>query len=366
MKIFKIVLAIFIIFSIAGCSGQITGKATQDDVVKIGFVGPLSGHIAVYGLAQRDAILIALDKVNAEGGIDGKEVVVIFEDSKSDPKESVKATAKLIDIDKIIGIIGDMQSSSMMAIAPIVESGGVPTITPIATSPAVTHAGDYVFRTMPSTDLQVKVLAEYALKEGYDTVGVLYVNNDLGGGSVQSFLKYFGGSVKIKEAHEQAATDFRTELAKIKGQDVDALFVASYPPESALIMVQAKETNFGLPIFGIETLGQKTVLENAGDASEGIVYGIPKKLTTEEYTNKYVQRYGYEPEFGSDTAYDAFMILVESARKCGLDGENIKECLYDVENYQGVSGTITFDENGDVDKPFSLFRVQDGIPVEIS
>ena len=348
-----------------GCdNGIITGKVIYDDKIKIGYIGPLSGNTANFGLAQRNAILLGIEKVNNENGINGKKIEVVFEDTKHQPGDTVTAVHKLINLDNVISIVGPTGSSNVIAISNIVNEKEIPIISPIATGPDVRNAGKFVFRTMPSVELQTKELAAFVYNQKIKKVGVLYINNEFGKGTLDSFTKYFkeqGGEIIIQEAHDYYAKDYKTSIIKLQNANIDAIFLATYAANAGLIVKQIKEQKIDKTIFGVETLGQKDFLDFTGNLSNGIIYAMPKKMTTKEFAEAYITKYDKEPIFGSDTAYDGFMLIVEAARMCGTDGESIRKCLHFIgQNYSGVSGTITFDTNGDVNKPFDIFRVENG------
>ncbi|MBW2991506.1 penicillin-binding protein activator [Candidatus Woesearchaeota archaeon] len=364
-----IAIAILIIIVLSGCTQTPAGQVVKEEPIKIGYVGPLTGYTASYGKSQLNALLMAVDEVNEQGGIQGKKIELVIGDSKHLPADSVTIVRKLIDIDNVKAIIGPIGSSNVMAVAPIVNQQQMPLVSPLATSPVVREAGEYVFRTMPDTALQTKKLAQYAQDNNLQRIGVIYVNNDFGAATTQAFEKHFkqtGGEIVQIETHNFAEKDFRTQLTKINNKDVDALFLASYPVESGLILKQAKEMGFNKQIFGVETLGQKQALDVAQESANGIVYAIPKKLTSQDFIEKYNALYKEGMTFATDTAYDGFMLIVESMRECGTEGPQIKECLHKIgQNYQGVSGVITFDAKGDVDKPFALYKIIEGESVEI-
>ena len=367
----KLAIAIvtLVLILVSGCTQTPAGQVVKEETIKIGFLGPLTGNTASMGKSQLNALLMGVDEVNAQGGIKGKKIELVIGDSKHTASESVTIVRKFLDIDNVKAIVGPIGSSCAMAIAPLVNQAQTPLVAPVATSPLVREAGEYVFRTMPDTALQTKILVEYAKRNNIQRVGIIHINNDFGAATTQAFEKHFkeiGGEIVQIEKHDFSETDFRTVLTKINNKDVDALFLASYPTESGLILKQAKEIKFNKQIFGVETLGVKDALDVAQESANGVVYATPKKLTSQEFTDKYYAQYTDDIIFGTDTAYDGFMLIIESMRRCGTEGHQIKECLHEIgQNYQGVSGVISFDDKGDVDKPFSLYKIIDGESIEI-
>lgn len=353
-----VLLALCITLAIAGCSNTET-----NETIKIGYIGPLAGNFADFGEGQLNAINIAVKEVNDKGGINGKKVQLIAADTKHLTQETVTATHQLINED-IIALIGPTGSSNIMAIASLLNEKQLPTITSITTSPVVQKAGPYVFRTMPDVTLQTIKIAEYMSKQDIQSVSIIYVENDFGQGVVDAFSKNYDENIISKEAHEFGEKDFRASLTKAKNKKTQAVFIATYPTEAANLIKQAKEIDYQGVLIGVETVGTGPVREIAGNAREGIIFAKPTPLATEEFKQKYKQAYGIDPVFSSDNAYDNFMLLTKAIEQCGVEGEAIRICLHQIgQNYEGVSGLITFDEKGDVNKPLSLYIVKDGVDV---
>lgn len=351
---------------LAGCSQAPTGQAVKEEAIKIGYVGPLTGNQAGIGQAQLNAVKMAVEGLNAHGGINGTRVQLFIADDKHEPQESVTAVHALLDAHGVVAIVGPTNSAATMAVAPIVNEAHVPLISPVATSPVVREAGPYVFRTMPDTALETKKLAAYAHEQGFEKVAVIAVNNDFGKGSVDAFKGYYNGTVTSVHLHTAGTTDHRSELVKAMNDNPDAILIASYFIENGNIIKQARELGFEGELFGVETINQAECYNVAQESAEGVVYATPTPLATDEFKEAYAEKYGEEPRFSADTAYDAFMLLAEAIEECGTNGEAIRECLHRIgQDYAGASGTITFDENGDVDKPFSLYRVENGTGVLI-
>ena len=376
-KIARLLLAVIFIMLLGGCASVEIKSQPVDmsESLKIGFIGPLTGSQAPFGQSQLEAVKMLVEETDKGGGIDGRLVDLIPEDSKGAPADAVTAAHKLIDVDHVIAIIGDMQSGDTMAIAPIVEQAKIPLVTPIATSPAISNAGDFVFRTMPSTQTQVELLANIFASQGIKRVGVIYVDNEFGKRSYEAFKGLFGGEIVLAEAHKQDESDFRSSLSKVQSKiqssdiqssDVQILVLMSYPKESGLLMRQLRELNLTIPVYGIETLGHIVTQKTAGLALEGAYYAYPRTDTNSAFKDQFVKRFSHDPEFGTDTAYDAASLILESIHECGIEPVEIKNCLYKVgKDYQGVSGNITFDQNGDVHRPAVLYQFRNVTAVKI-
>lgn len=355
--------------SVTGCGRKetATGDAIKAGPIRIGFIGPLSGSQAPFGQSEVEALNMELDEINVNGGIGGRSIELIVEDDRMDPATAVTAVKKLIEFDEVVAIIGDLQSGCTMAIAPIVEQAKVPMITPIATSPAVSDAGDYVFRTMPGTETQAELLAKLFTQRGFNKIAGICVDNEFGKRTYQQFKEIYKGNLSVDECHQQDDNDFQTLLTKIRVSDAQAIMLSSYPKDSGLFLKQARAMDIQLPIFGVETVGHKVAKDAAGDAFNGVYYTYPTTNTDPGFKKKFIERFNHEPEFGSDTAYDALGLIVKAIKSCGTEGTAIKDCLYTVgKGYKGVSGEITFDANGDAHRPATLYQVRNMTAVEIT
>lgn len=369
-KLVFISVVFLVVFSF-GC-GKKDGKE-----IKIGAILPLTGDAAQWGIPPMKGAQLAIDEINSRGGVNGKKILLKIEDDRCDPKDGVSAFKKLT-IDKELKIIvGAVCSSVTLAVAPLAESYKILLISPASTNPTITDAGDYVFRVIPSDDLRGKIFAEYLYNDvKIKNVAILYINNDGGVGSRNSFLKYFtelGGKIVIEESYEQGTKDARSQLSKIKNSEIDAVLVISYPSDTILILKQTKELKLQKPLyFQTEAVEDPNVLKESGNTSEGIVYILPAEAEgneVSEFKKLYRVKYDIEPELFAAEAYDIIKLIANAISFQEADfisTEKVKDYLYNVKNYQGASGIITFDNNGDVLKPMAIKTIKDGKPIVIA
>ncbi|MHA1757143.1 MAG: ABC transporter substrate-binding protein, partial [Promethearchaeota archaeon] len=224
---------------------------------------PLTGDAALYGQSIKKGIDIAVAEINKTGGIKGRKILVIYEDSKALPAEGVTAFKKLINIHNVPAVIGDAVSSVTLAIAPIAEKDKIVVLSPLSSAPAITHAGDFIFRNVPSDLFGGKVAAYFAVKhQCWTSLAILYINNDFGVGLKEVFsdvVESLGGKIVASEAYEQGSTDFRTQLSKIKETDPDAIFLVGYR-EAPQILIQAKEKGIKAKFLGTGLLEDPNVV----------------------------------------------------------------------------------------------------------
>lgn len=357
---------------VAPCFVACNGSKNGADAIKVGAILPLTGSAAQWGVPARDAALMAVDEVNAKGGIKGRKIQLEIEDDRCDPTTGVSAAQKILASGKPIAFLGAVCSSVTLAVAPIAESNKVILVSPASTNPDITTAGDYVFRVIPTDALRGKVFAEYVYSQGYKNVSLLYINNDGGAGNQKTFAEYFekaGGRILSSEAYPQDTRDVRAQLTKIKAQKPDALVVVSYPDDTPIVMRQAQELALGVPLFfQTEALDDPAVIQKAGSAAEGATYILPARpegASADAFANDYKKKYGRDPETFAAESYDIIRLIasiLENAPEVS-SSEALKAGLYKTQNYLGASGTITFDQNGDVIKPMAIKRIVDGKPV---
>ena len=362
-RIFLITISLSLLFPLLGCR-----RKPQPDTITIGAISPFSGEGANYGKAARTGIDLAVDQINERGGIVGRTLAIIYEDDKGNPKDALSAFNKLATVDDVPAILGPFYSTNVLACAPVANRSKRVLITGTATSDNVRNAGEYVFRVCPSNDEQARTIADYAYNElGLRKSFILYRNVDYGVTLRDEFKKAFealGGTVAGIEAIEPDSTDIRTQLAKAKDASADILYAAVHYPEGGAMLRQAKELGVSATIIGTDGGYDPKLLETAGDAAEEtywVTIGWGDESTNPkiaEFKKKYQDRYGEEPGVYSALFYDATWVLAEALTKAtSIDGEKVRESLQNIK-YEGPTGITTFDSFGDVEKPFSIYRVK--------
>lgn len=357
-----LVLTLIIAFSLlyASITGLVVKK--NNEAVKIGVILPLTGKTSYVGEWVRQGIELAVDNLKNQGKI----VEISYEDDACDPQEAVASINKLVNIDDLKVVLGPVCSSSVLAVAPIAERNEVIIFSTVATSSKITNAGDYVFRNRESDQLHGKTIAEFAFNNLKSRkAGVLFLNLDNGINFKESFKKRFselGGEVVIEESFEMKDTDYRTQLTKIKQANPDVLYFAGQRMENAV--VQAKSLGLNQQILGPSTMQTDSLLKVAGKSAEGIIYTYPnfdpQAPQSRSYNAKYLAKYNEQSEAYASNSYDALIILVTAIEKCKENTQCIKEYLYNIKNYKGVSGEFGFDINGDVERDLVIKTVKDG------
>lgn len=343
-------------------------KEKKEEVVNIGSTLPLSGDAAIWGKNTQEGINLAVEEINASGGVLGRKLVVVYEDTKALPKEGVTAYRKLITVDEVKVIIDDSVSGVTLAMAPLAQNDHVVIVATGATAPKISEAGEYIFRIWNSDAYEGEVTANYA----FDTldlrsVAVLYINNEYGKGLELVFKARFtarGGKIPFSESFAQNATDMRTQITKIQAIKPDGMYLVGYPKEIPIALKQAKELGVNISLIGTVAMQDPQLIQSAGNAAEGLIFPYPKDPSGEHITRfkeAFQWKYGKEPGITADVGYDAVKMIAKAMELSGgTTGEDIRKGLNMLKDYPGVSGMMTFDENGDVHKPMGIKVVLKG------
>ena len=320
--------------------------------IKIGATLPLTGDVAGIGESIRKGIELAAEEINNKGGINGKQIKIIFEDDRCDGKVSVDTVTKLINIDRVSAIIGPVCSAAFLPAAPIAEQNKVILFTGSATNAKITTAGDYIFRDVPSDAFQGKFQAEFVFNTLKKTkVSVGFGNDEYSVGLKETFISRFkelGGTVLTEEANERGATDMRAQLTKIKNTNPEIIYYVGLPADVGNFIKQARELGITMLMLTPETTDDPQVVEIAQEATQNVIYTLPKQSTSEEFKTNYKARFGEDPLIFTDNFYDVVKMIAAAMDICDEDTNCIKTELYKVKNYNGASGIITIDSNGDL------------------
>jgi ABC-type branched-subunit amino acid transport system substrate-binding protein len=347
----------------------ITHSASAQDTYKIGAAFALSGSIAVYGEGFKKAVDLAVEEINAAGGIKGKKIEIVYEDNKSTSKDCVTAVRKLITVDKVPVIFGPAASSNFMATAPVAQESKVVMISAEGAAPALTQAGEYIFRVFPSDVLQGKGVSDLCISLGYKEVPVMYVNNDWGLGLKNVFVENFkkaGGKITDEIPYDEKKTDYRTELIRATKGNPKAVVNLTYLNEGAVMFKQSYEMGIKTQwIAGSAAKGPK-LIELAGKAVEGIIgtYPVVSQETKEykAFKGAWKKKYGEDkiPIFG-EYNYDMVYITAKAIEKGGYTSDGIRKALFEVaKGYRGVTGDKTFDQDRGVGAEYGVWTIKDG------
>ncbi len=347
--------------------------ALAADTVKIGMLVPLTGPAAADGASALGSVQIALDQVNAAGGVLGKQVELIYYDDRGDTKDAVALAHKIIEQDKIAAFVAGSYSLPTRSVAPIFQEEEIPLVAAYAIHPDVTRAGDYCFRNGFLGLVEGKA-AGYAAHKllGGKRVALLTSDNDFGQTLVQGFKEYqakFAPDLEIisEQTYPVSEKDYKPYLSKIKELNPDVIFASGYYFQTGPMLRQARELGIDTKIVGEEGADSPKLMEIAGENAEGfyIVTNFDRddpRPVVQDFLKEYRERHKIEPDMVGASAYDAFMIIVEAMRTANsTEGAKIRDAIAALKDYNGLTGLIGgFDEIGEVVKPVQVQVVKDG------
>jgi branched-chain amino acid transport system substrate-binding protein len=364
---------VFLAITLSACSKPEEKKEVKQDtkkeeigVIKIGAILPLTGNAALYGSNDREGIDLAVDLSNAEGGINGGKITVLYEDSKGEAKTGVSAINKLVN-SKVQIIIDDAISTITLAMLPIATQKKIIILSTGATNPSLSGASPYFFRIWNSDSEEGVFAAKAAYdKLGFKRMAILYVNNDYGIGLKNVFREKYsslGGQIVAGENFERGGKDFKNILLKIRQVAPEAIYLVGYASETGVITKQLKELKITSRILGTVAMEDTEFLKLAGKGAEGVIYVYPKPPTgtaVQEFKATFKKKYGKDPGILCDVGYDAGNLIIYAYQHGAETADDIRKVFAELKNFQGASGEIKFDKNGDVHKPMILKMIKNG------
>lgn len=365
MKATPTIIAIALLL-LAGCSQTPTGEAVKQEEITIGAPLPLTGSLASIGEDMRDALKLSLRDLNARQ--DEYHFRIIYDDTGSDTTRAVTAVSSMIYNHGSKLLVGPVASGAVLATAPITEKEHA-IIMSVSSAAPISDAGDYVFRNRETGITHGTFIGAYLYRQEYRTMAIIASTSPNAQSYAQSAQDSFivqGGEVMARSDYSIDTSDFKTAL--VKAREADVIYIATETGEDAgLIVKQAHELGIDRPLYGAATLGLEEYPTVAKETVEGTRYTYPLSPEESAFTQEYREQYGKEASNFAALAYDNLQLLGDAVLFCnGDDTECIKDYLYGVRDYQGVSGTTSFDEKGDATKPIGVYEYRDGKKVRIA
>ncbi len=345
--------------------------------VLFGHVGSLTGSSATFGDSTDKGIRLAIEEVNAAGGVRGKQIALKTYDDGGKPEEAAVAATRLVVQDRVAVLLGEVASTRSLAMAPIADANKVPMITPSSTNPKVTKDGarvrPYVFRVCFIDPFQGTVMAKFARSTLKLTkVAILRdIGNDYSIGLADYFsskFKELGGAVVDDQSYKEGDQDFRAQLTAIKGKKPEGIYIPGYYTEVALIARQARDLGFTAPLMGGDGWDSAKLYEIGGKAVEGSYFSNhysheDPNPRIQEFVRRFKERWGAVPDSLAAQAYDAAKVAIDAiARAKDLTGDAIRDAIAATRDYQGVTGVITINSDHDAVKPAVVLEVKGGAP----
>ncbi len=362
---FPLFLPILILCTFTACS-------KKGDTIRIGEFASLTGKEAAFGTASHRGTLLAVEEINAAGGVLGRKLELISEDNQSKQGESATIVKKLISRDKVVALLGEVASMRSLEAAPIAQNAQIPMVSPSSTNPKVTEMGDYIFRVCFIDPFQGTVMAKFARNTLHaGKVGVLTsVSSAYSVGLAKYFKETYlaeGGVIPVELKFSEGDKDFKAQLTAIKAAGVDAVFVPGYYTEAALICVQARQLGLDIPFFGGDGWEAPELIQIGGKAVEGTYYSThySSEIPTPEVQG-FVQRFrarfdGMTPDGMTALGYDSVLVLADALKRAGTtDSAKLRDALAATKDFKGVTGRTTIDAKRNATKSAVILTVKDG------
>ena len=355
----------------AGCNKPSGGSDAGGDPIKIGEFASMTGSEATFGQSSHKGTALAIEDLNAAGGVLGRKFQLIMEDDQSLAGQPATVVRKLISRDGVVAILGEVASSRSLEAAPICQQNKIPMISPSSTNPRVTEVGDYIFRVCFIDPFQGTVMANFALNTLHlKNVAVLTdVKSDYSLGLAKFFKEGFvkgGGQIAVEQNYSGGDKDFNAQLTSIKAANPEGIFVPGYYTEVGLIALQARQLGITCPIFGGDGWESSALMAIGGTALEGDYYSThfsPEDTSpaVQDFVKKFKARYNETPDAMAALGYDSAMILADAMKRAGTtDGPKVRDALAATKNFHGVTGNITMDANRNASKPAVILTIKNG------
>ncbi|MFA5936364.1 MAG: ABC transporter substrate-binding protein [Candidatus Paceibacterota bacterium] len=351
-KTWKVIVWIVIVVLVVWGAVALLNKNSIDssETIKIGFLGPLTGDLATPGINAQAAVSIAVDEINKTGGVLGKKLEVVYEDDLCTGATGANAISKLINTDKVVAVLGGLCSGATLGEAPIAEAAQTVQIAYCSTAPAVSQAGDYIFRNVPSDFFQAKYVAQYLTEKGKNNVALLTVKNDWGDGLNKAFVDAFTGTIVVNDSFDPNTKDFKTQLTQIKAKNPDAIYFIGYADVTIPALKQAYDLGIKTQFFGADGWDDTKIWDELGNIGDGAMYTIVGTNSSDAFKTAMKAKLGKDDLiYCSNYAYDGLKILANAINKAGsTDKVAVKDAMYETNYTNGVgSKEVKFDNNGD-------------------
>ncbi len=346
-----------------------TGCQNKSDKIVIGNFGSMTGAEATFGISTRDGIALAVEEWNKNGGLLGKQIELKAYDNQGKPEEARLSVEKLINIDNVVAVLGEVASTRSLAGAPVAQQNKVPMISPSSTNPAVTQKGNFIFRVCFIDPFQGEVMAKFAFNNLKLKKGAILRDSksDYSMGLANYFIKTFealGGQIVGDEKYVSGDVDFKAQLTNLKSKQPEFIFVPGYYTEVGLIARQAREQGIKAPLLGGDGWDSDKLTEIGGESIQGSYFSNhytqeDPRSEVQNFIKTYQARFGSKPDALAASGYDAARILFEAIKSANsVEGEKVRDALSHTKNFKGVTGNITINENRDATKSAVVLQVE--------
>jgi branched-chain amino acid transport system substrate-binding protein len=367
-----VTLAVLAVF-FAGCKPTNQTAAGADATIKVGEFASLNGSEAAFGRSSHEGTLLAVENINAAGGVQAPHRELITEDNQSKDGESATAVKKLISRDQVVAILGEVASSRSLEAAPICQEYKIPQISPSSTNPKVTKVGDYIFRVCFIDPFQGTVMAHFAANTlKAKKVALL---TDVGSAYSVGLADYFkqgfiagGGQIVAEQKFTKDDKDFHAQLTAVRAANPDVIFIPAYYGQVNLIALQARELGITVPLCGGDGWEAPELVQGPGAAAalEGCYYSThfspdQDSPRVKQFVSDFQKKYNAMPDAMAALGYDSALALVDAIKRAGsTDGTKIRDALASLKDLDGVTGKTTLDADRNAQKPAVIIEIKGG------
>lgn len=357
------------ILSLGSCKKAPGGAESATEII-VGQFASISGGSASFGTSSNNGTLLAVDEVNANGGVLGKKIKLMTEDNLSKPGESTTIVTKLID-NGAVAILGEVASGRSNEGGPVCQAKKIPMISPASTNPNVTEGRDYVFRVCFIDPFQGAVMAKFAINTLKAKKAAVLTNKteDYSTGLSKFFKEGFvknGGEIVSEQTYNTGDKDYNGQLTSMKGTSPDVIFVPGYYGEIPLIAEQARKLGINVPLLGGDGWDSEDLFKNGKQYVEGYYFSnhyikSDPSPAVQEFVKKYQAKYNSEPDAMAALGYDSVYVLAEAMKKAGTtEAAKLRDAIAATKDFAGVTGKITLDENRNASKSAVVLKIEGG------
>lgn len=339
--------------------------------IRIGFSGELTGSQAELGIQERNGVQLAVEKINASGGIAGRKIELIIRDDFGVPEKAKLADEELIK-DGVIAIIGHTASAQTLAGLEVTNPAHIVMLSPTVSTPELSGLDDYFFRVYPCFKESSETFAKYIIQSiGIKRIAIIYDLDNLAYSKTYSktFIDKFeaiGGCLTEEVAFSsKSQPDFSTILSRLHESNAEGMLIIASDIDTALISQRSRIMGWNIPLFATAWAQTETLINSGGEAVEGLrleqSYGLSSQSSAFiDFKANYQARFGKDPSFGAAFSYEAALVLSEALKRINGKPQELKNALLNIHGYKGLTDIFSIDEFGDVNRSFYLSTIQNG------
>lgn len=357
-------------FEYHGPGREVTEGEQNPPAIKIGILASLSGNGAQYGQAMKEGADLAVEEINAAGGVLGKPIALVYRDDRNDMGENGHQTVKLLFEDKVWAIIGSVHSGCTHVAARITLKAEIPQLTTVSTDPTVQMIGSpWMFRCLADDRAQGTAIANLVFgKYGLKRVGLFQQKNrygKMGGKTIAYIAETRKNPLIFKNFFESGQTNFRDQIALARSENPDGIIIWGLYSEAAMLVKALREAGLKIPVFGADGMVAPEFIRMAGAAAEGVIVTYPFDDTrndpvTRRFNEVFLKKYGHPPDSFAAHAFDATYMMARAIRMGGLNKARIRDALAATKDFPGVTGPISFDKFNDDPREVIFARIEQG------